>query len=247
MSMNPTANNATGENSHSYPAYDYPVGIGTGLVAVKDGVIKDFGTATRKLMGNLNNTQHWPEFISGAQNSGNVISIDHGDGEFTCYLHVSPYDVSTLRGKAVKKGQIFHKSGHNGWSTGPHLHFEVWENGVRIDPGAWLNNIGGDMIGAEDVGPMRIVMSEVEGWDGRKVHAGEYDKVIASAWVGKPWEEFINNGWVKQKTHRFALVEKIDALNKTVTAKNTEITQLKNQIAAMQQPTVLTKGYYEVK
>lgn len=145
--MNPTATNAIGTNTHSYPAYDYPVGIGTGLVAVKDGTIVDMGTGTRRLMGNLSNTENWPLYKEGAQNSGNVINIDHGNGEITSYLHTSPFDVNAFRGRKVRQGEIFHKSGHNGWSTGPHLHFEVWKNGVRIDPGPWLANIkpGGNM------------------------------------------------------------------------------------------------------
>lgn len=177
--MNPTANNATGNNTHSYPAYDYPIGIGTGLVAVKDGVIVDMGTGTRKLMGNLNNTQHWPEYIANAQNSGNVINIDHGNGEITSYLHVTPFDVNTFRGRKVTQGQIFHKSGHNGWSTGPHLHFEVWKNGGRIDPGPWLANIkpeGVSMPTKEDVIQLTVK------WLGRNPSDGEIDKFTKSGW-----------------------------------------------------------------
>lgn len=147
--MNPTASNTQGNNTHSYPAYDYPVGIGTGLVAVKDGTIVDFpGIATRLLIGHMQNGQAWPVAGGGSPNSGNVINIDHGNGEITSYLHVTPYDVNAFRGRKVVQGEVFHKSGNNGWSTGPHLHFEVWKNGVRIDPGPWLANIkpGGDIV-----------------------------------------------------------------------------------------------------
>lgn len=146
--MNPTATNAKGENSHSYPAYDYPVSIGTGLVAPKAGVITGLpGVPTRELMSPLQNGQAWPTAGGGSPNSGNVMVIDHGGGEYTAYLHVSPYDVSAFRGRRVSQGEVFHKSGHNGWSTGPHLHFEVWKNGARVDPGPWLANIkqGEDM------------------------------------------------------------------------------------------------------
>lgn len=140
--MNPTSTNTVGTNTHSYPAYDYPVGIGTGLVAVKSGTIVDLpGVATRRLIGNLQNWDAWPNAGGGSPNSGNVINISHGNGEYTSYLHDSPFDVNAFRGRTVKQGEVFHKSGHNGWSTGPHLHFEVWSNGVRIDPGPWLANI----------------------------------------------------------------------------------------------------------
>lgn len=146
--MNPTASGTKGLNTHTYHAYDYAVGIGTGLVACMPGVFADLpNTPTRKLMGNLENGDAWSEFKSGAQNSGNVLTILHDNGDYTCYLHASPYDVNAYRGERVSKGEIFARSGHNGWSTGPHLHFEVWRNGVRIDPGTWLNNIstGGSM------------------------------------------------------------------------------------------------------
>lgn len=139
---NPTATNARGSNTHSYPAYDYPVAIGTGLVAPKSGVITDLpGVSTRKLISPLKNWQAWPQAGGGSPNSGNVLVIKHSDTEYTAYLHVTPYDVAAFRGKRVSQGQIFHKSGHNGWSTGPHLHFEVWKNGTRVDPGVWLANI----------------------------------------------------------------------------------------------------------
>lgn len=143
MAMNPTADGTLGTNTHTYPAYDYPVPVGTGLVACKDGVFVDLPDApTRRLMGNLKNGDAWPLFKPDAQNSGNVLTISHGNGEYTCYLHASPYNVNDYRGENVSKGEIFARSGHNGWSTGPHLHFEVWKDGVRIDPGPWLSNIG---------------------------------------------------------------------------------------------------------
>lgn len=140
--MNPTSTNAKGSGyTKTHPALDYAVAIGTGLVAVKSGKFVDIDQNTRKIRGNMNNTQNWPRYMPGKQNSGNVINIDHGKGEVTSYLHDSPFDVSKLKGKTVKQGEVFAKSGHNGWSTGPHLHFEVWRNGARINPQPWLKAI----------------------------------------------------------------------------------------------------------
>lgn len=128
--------------SSSHQGTDWSMPIGTSLIAVKDGVITDLpNVSTRKLMGNLTNTQHWSSVKTDGQNSGNVITVKHSDGTYACYLHVSPYSVSTLRGKTVKQGDVVGKSGHNGWSTGPHLHYEIWKNGVRVDPGAYLTSI----------------------------------------------------------------------------------------------------------
>jgi len=144
--MSPVASPIKGSNTHSYPAFDYPVGIGTGLVAVKSGVIRDMpGVVTRQLFSGLQNGQAWPGAGGGSPNSGNVLVVDHGNGEYTAYLHVSPFHINLLRGKVVKQGEVFAYSGHNGWSTGPHLHFEYWKNGVRVDPNVILNQGGGDM------------------------------------------------------------------------------------------------------
>lgn len=153
-------------------------------------------------------------------------------------------------GQTVKRGQKLARMGYTGYTqpdnvpAGTHVHWVILRNGVYVYPPSLVNQgfikLGGDVIGSEDIAPMRIVMSEVEGWNGRKVHAGDYDKIIADAWVGKPWEAFITNGWVKQKTHRYMLEDKIAVLNKTVSALNAKI-------AAMENPTVLVKGIYEVK
>ncbi len=63
---------------------------------------------------------------------GYHVMIGHDDGYATQYAHMSRVAVST--GQYVKKGQIIGYVGNTGDSYGAHLHFELWENGERINP-----------------------------------------------------------------------------------------------------------------
>lgn len=70
---------------------------------------------------------------------GNLVIIDHPDGRQTRYAHLSSISVSA--GEQVSQGQRIALSGSTGKSTGPHLHFEVRENGRPVDPTRILSNV----------------------------------------------------------------------------------------------------------
>lgn len=67
---------------------------------------------------------------------GNAVVIDHGKGLTTLYGHASQIYVSA--GQVVQRGQAIAAVGSSGLSTGPHLHFEVRQNGQPVDPLAFL-------------------------------------------------------------------------------------------------------------
>ena len=67
---------------------------------------------------------------------GYYVKIYHGNGRYTTYSHLNGYYVQ--KGQAVGKGETIALAGSTGISTGPHLHFEVIENGVNVDPLPYL-------------------------------------------------------------------------------------------------------------
>jgi murein DD-endopeptidase MepM/ murein hydrolase activator NlpD len=67
---------------------------------------------------------------------GNNTLIDHGNGLATFYAHQTSFAVSG--GERVRKGEVIGYVGSTGYSTGPHLHFEVHINGVPHDPMGWF-------------------------------------------------------------------------------------------------------------
>ena len=67
---------------------------------------------------------------------GQMIEIDHGDGLVTRYGHLSK--ILVQKGQSVEQGDPIGAVGSTGRSTGPHLHYEIHENGKAIDPQRYL-------------------------------------------------------------------------------------------------------------
>ena len=70
---------------------------------------------------------------------GEKIDIDHGNGYHTWYAHLSKMEVSP--GQYVHKGEEIGLVGSTGFSTGPHLHYQVMLNGSPVDPDPYLNGV----------------------------------------------------------------------------------------------------------
>jgi murein DD-endopeptidase MepM/ murein hydrolase activator NlpD len=86
----------------------------------------DYGDAIRAADGGVVIHADW---MGGY---GNAVIIDHGNGISTLYAHNSQLLVD--EGQTVAKGQTVARCGSTGYSTGPHLHFEVRQNGSPVNP-----------------------------------------------------------------------------------------------------------------
>ncbi len=67
---------------------------------------------------------------------GYYVKIDHGNGLYTTYAHL--YSISVVEGQLVSNGQQIGRVGNSGYSKGPHLHFEVIKDGVRVNPKKYI-------------------------------------------------------------------------------------------------------------
>ncbi len=109
-------NSPTGGGSDFHPGIDIATDIGTPIVATADGVVVQ---------------SEW------AGGYGNMVQVDHGNGIATLYGHTSQMLVHS--GQIVKKGQVIAYSGNTGYSTGPHVHYEVRVNDTAVNPTSFLN------------------------------------------------------------------------------------------------------------
>jgi murein DD-endopeptidase MepM/ murein hydrolase activator NlpD len=89
---------------------------------------------------------------------GNAVLIDHGWGLVTGYWHLSSVDVRV--GNRVLRGEPFARVGSTGLSTGPHLHWEVWANGVSVDGRQWLAEDGFRGVAFPPAEPLPVTMGD---------------------------------------------------------------------------------------
>ncbi|HEX3096752.1 MAG TPA: M23 family metallopeptidase [Usitatibacter sp.] len=102
-------------HSEFHTGVDIVAGIGTKVMAAAGGVVSYSGTM--------------PEY-------GNVVDVDHDNGLTSRYAHLSKRLVKV--GDVVMKGQLIALVGNTGRTTGPHLHFEVREKGIPLNPNKFL-------------------------------------------------------------------------------------------------------------
>jgi murein DD-endopeptidase MepM/ murein hydrolase activator NlpD len=73
-------------------------------------------------------------FVGRTRGYGNLVKIQHNGGYLTLYAHMKRYRSDLRVGKKVIQGEFIGEVGSTGFSTGPHLHFGLYKNGVAINP-----------------------------------------------------------------------------------------------------------------
>ena len=104
-----------GEERNPHSGLDIAVPTGTPIKSSADGVLSIVGDY----------------FFNGK-----TVFVDHGQGMISMYCHMNEIDV--VKGQTVKRGQVVGKVGSTGRSTGPHLHWNVSLNNVRVDPAIFV-------------------------------------------------------------------------------------------------------------
>jgi len=111
---------------------DYPANKGTPILAIESGTVIQSNYIGRY---------------------GNLVEIDHGNGFTTKYGHASQLLVNV--GQQVQQGQVIALVGSTGYSTGPHLHFEISQVGQLMSPSEFLKD-GIQLIQSNQKFPLKI-------------------------------------------------------------------------------------------
>lgn len=99
-----------------HPGYDLNSYVGDDILAFTSGYVQTIESGTLGL--------------------GRYVVLDHGHGLVSVYGHMKDFSVEV--GQLVKTGEKIGEVGMTGYTTGPHLHFEVHDNGVAVNPGNYL-------------------------------------------------------------------------------------------------------------
>ncbi|WP_333586189.1 peptidoglycan DD-metalloendopeptidase family protein [Phenylobacterium sp.] len=124
--------------TRAHQGVDFGAGHGTPILSAGDGVIVE--------------AKRWGGY-------GNWVRVRHSNGWETGYAHASRFANGIRPGVRVKQGQVIAYVGSTGMSTGPHLHYEVWRNGQRVNP-----------IGAKVPQGTILAGAELAAFKARKAH-----------------------------------------------------------------------------
>jgi len=159
--------------ARGHKGVDFGAGTGTPILAAGDGVVLE--------------AKRWAGY-------GNWLRIRHAGNWDTGYAHISRYAKGIRPGMRVSQGQVVAYVGSTGMSTGPHLHYEVWLNGQRVNPiGAKVPQ--GTVLSGGELAAFKAKKARV---DTLLAQAGREDSNYAQA---------ANTGASSKDTPRLALAE----------------------------------------
>lgn len=128
--------------STNHPGIDISVPIGTSVMAAMAGSVLEKGYDKAR---------------------GYYVELDHGNGITSLYQHLKTM-VSYAVGTSINEGQKIALSGNSGVSTGPHLHFEIQQNDVAVNPlefkGSTMVNTIGDLFPSTDLSGITDVVKK---------------------------------------------------------------------------------------
>jgi murein DD-endopeptidase MepM/ murein hydrolase activator NlpD len=107
-----------------HPALDFAAAKGAPVYTIMEGTVE--------------------EAKYGRFGYGNVVTVNHGNGLKTLYAHLSK--IAVKEGEVLGRNAIVGLIGSTGWSTGPHLHFQLWENDKLINPKAFFEGYFGQRL-----------------------------------------------------------------------------------------------------
>ena len=119
---------------------DFAAGMGTPVIAPADGVVVE--------------ARRWGGY-------GNWLRIRHSNGLESGYGHLSRYGSGIRAGQRVRQGQVVAYVGSTGASTGPHLHYEIWQRGRRINP-AGVRTQEGTVLAGADLAAFRAEKARID-------------------------------------------------------------------------------------
>jgi murein DD-endopeptidase MepM/ murein hydrolase activator NlpD len=126
--------------TRAHKGVDFGAGTGTPILAAGDGVVLE--------------ARRWSGY-------GNWLRIRHSGQWDTGYGHISRYAPGIKAGTRVHQGQVVAYVGSTGLATGPHLHYEVWLNGQRVNPiGAKVPQ--GTILGGSELASFKSKKSRID-------------------------------------------------------------------------------------
>ncbi len=126
--------------TRAHKGVDFGAGTGTPILAAGDGVVLE--------------ARRWSGY-------GNWLRIRHSGQWDTGYGHISRYAPGIKAGTRVRQGQVVAYVGSTGLATGPHLHYEVWLKGERVNPiGAKVPQ--GTILGGSELASFKSQKSRID-------------------------------------------------------------------------------------